>query len=170
MRTNTAAFGTHRNWRRSAILVSAMLGPLIYAAGALAAMPRETRYYLPDAKASKIVSVAAEGKAAAEVIISTEWVGRVKNIGEVYEFSPRFFAVRREEPTMLSFWSLHNEEHDFTLIAPDSSILMRLKLQPLAKTSYVFTFHKEGLYNFDCLMHPPEMTGQILVLPPLKAK
>jgi len=100
----------------------------------------------------------------------SEWVARVRNIGDVYKFSPQFFAVRRDEPTMLTFWNLQEQEHDFMLTAPDSSVLMHLKLQPLAKTSYLFTFHKEGLFNFYCVMHPPEMNGQILVLPAAKAK
>jgi plastocyanin len=30
----------------------------------------------------------------------------------------------------------------------------------------VFTFHREGLFNFTCAMHQPSMSGQILVLPP----
>jgi plastocyanin len=167
---NTAAFRAKRNWRGSMVLVSAIIWQLIYAAGASAAPPMDLHYYLPDAKASRIVSVATEGKAATEVIILTEWVAKVPKIGEVYQFSPQFFAVRRGEPTMLTFWSLQNQDHDFLLTAPDSSVLTHLKLPPLAKTSYLFTFHKEGLYNFYCVNHPPEMNGQILVLPAEKAK
>jgi dihydroorotase len=121
--------------RRSMILVSAILWPLIYAAGVLAAPPpMDKHFHLPDAKASKIVSVATAGNAAAEVIILTVLEARVAKFGNVYAFSPRFFAVRREEPTMLTFWALQDDEHDFMLTAPDSSVLMRLKLQPLAKT------------------------------------
>jgi plastocyanin len=39
-------------------------------------------------------------------------------------------------------------------------------LPPLKETSFVFTFHEEGLFNFFCSMHQPGMHGQILVLPP----
>ena len=42
---------------------------------------------------------------------------------------------------------------------------MYVRLPPLKKTSYVFTFHQKGLFDFLCLRHPPEMSGQILVLP-----
>ena len=43
---------------------------------------------------------------------------------------------------------------------------MNSVLLPLQETSYVFTFHQEGLYRFACSMHPNAMFGQILVLPP----
>ncbi len=42
---------------------------------------------------------------------------------------------------------------------------MYVDLPPLKKTSYIFTFHKEGLFDFKCLQHQPEMAGQIIVLP-----
>lgn len=51
------------------------------------------------------------------------------------------------------------------LASLDSRVLMHLKLLPLTKTSYVFTFHREGIFNFYCAVHQPEMNGQILVLP-----
>jgi plastocyanin len=43
---------------------------------------------------------------------------------------------------------------------------MKVMLPALKKTSYVMTFHQEGLFTFYCAAHPPEMSGQILVLPP----
>ena len=46
------------------------------------------------------------------------------------------------------------------------NVLMYQKLPMLKKTSWVFTFHREGLFTFKCLVHQPEMSGQILVLPP----
>lgn len=49
---------------------------------------------------------------------------------------------------------------------PDLTVLMLVELPALQKTSYVFTFHREGLFNFSCTMHQPEMSGQIMVLPP----
>ena len=95
----------------------------------------------------------------------------VAKFGEVYAFSPTFIAIRREVPTMLTFWNLQSDdEHDFMLTAPDSTVLMHLKLEPLTKTSYVFTFHQDGIFNFYCAVHQPEMNGQILVLPPVNAK
>jgi plastocyanin len=48
-------------------------------------------------------------------------------------------------------------------------VLMSVLLPPLKETSYVFTFHEEGLFNFVCALHPLVMTGQILVLPPKSA-
>ena len=146
---------------------------------AAAMPPVDKHFFLPDAAASKIVSVAKTGNAEAEVIVLTEAVAvketgpkeTVTKFGEVYAFSPTFIAVRREVPTMLTFWNLQpDDEHDFMLAAPDSTVLMHLKLMPLTKTSYIFTFHQEGIFNFYCAVHQPEMNGQILVLPPTGAR
>ena len=159
--------------------VAAIFCLLMCAGSASAAPPMDKHYYLPDATASKIVSVTKEGRASAEVIVLTEAVAiketgpkeTVAKFGEVYSFSPTFIAVRRDVPTMLTFWNLQSDdEHDFMLTAPDSSVLMHLKLMPLTKTSYVFTFHEEGIFNFYCAVHQPEMNGQILVLPVAGAK
>jgi plastocyanin len=167
-------------WRR--ILTSAALAilpALIGVGNAAAAPPMEKHFYLPDAAGSKIVSVAKTGTAQAEVIVLTEAVAiketgpkeTVAKFGEVYAFSPTFIAVHRDVPTTLTFWNLQSDdEHDFMLTAPDSSVLMHLKLLPLTKTSYVFTFHKDGIFNFYCTVHQPEMNGQILVLPPTSTK
>ena len=62
----------------------------------------DKHFYLPDAAASKIVSVAKEGTPQAEVIILTEAIAikesgpkeTVAKFGEVYAFSPTFIAVR----------------------------------------------------------------------------
>ncbi len=146
---------------------------------AAAMPPMDKHFYLPDAAASKIVSVAKTGNAEAEVIVLTEAVAvketgprqTVAKFGEVYSFSPTFIAIRRDVPTMLTFWNLQSDdEHDFMLTAPDATVLMHLKLMPLAKTSYIFTFHEDGIFNFYCTVHQPEMNGQILVLPPTGAK
>lgn len=146
---------------------------------ALGAPPMDKRFYLPDAAASKIVSVTKIGNARAEVIILTEAVAvketgpkeTVAKFGEVYSWSPTFIAIRREVPTTLTFWNLQpDDEHDFMLTAPDSTVLMHLKLMPLTKTSYIFTFHRDGIFNFYCTVHQPEMNGQFLVLPPTEAK
>ena len=165
-----------RQWPIRAL---ALFGPLTFVASAKAAPPMDKHYYLPDAAASKIVSVTKEGKPAAEVIVLTEAVAiketgpkeTVAKFGEVYAFSPTFIAVQREVPTMLTFWNLQpDDEHDFMLTAPDSSVLMHLKLMPLSKNSYVFTFYQEGIFNFYCAVHQPEMNGQILVLPAPEVK
>lgn len=163
-------------WRR---VLPSLLTMLIGVASATAAPPMDKHFYLPDAKTSKIVSVAKEGTAEAEVIVLTEAVAiketgpkqTVAKFGEVYAFSPTFIAIRREVPTMLTFWNLQpDDEHDFMLAAPDSTVLMHLKLEPLTKTSYIFTFHRDGIFNFYCAVHQPEMNGQILVLPPARAR
>jgi hypothetical protein len=57
---------------RQSILFLAILSRLIYIANATAAPPMDKNFYLPDAKASKVVSVTKEGKPAAEVIVLTE--------------------------------------------------------------------------------------------------
>src|ERR1700722_11108083 len=159
--------------------VLAILSALSVVASAAAAPPMDKHFYLPDAAGSKIVSVAKTGNAEAEVIVLTEAVAiketgpreTLAKFGEVYAFSPTFMAGRRRVPALLTFWNLQpDDEHDFMLAAPEGTVLMHLKLQPLTKTSYIFTFHKDGIFNFYCAGHQPEMNGQILVLPPTSAK
>jgi plastocyanin len=167
-------------WRRvPATAVPAILLALSVVASAASMPPMDKHFYLPDAAASKIVSVAKTGNAEAEVTILMEAVAiketgpkeTVAKFGEVYAFSPTFIAVHRDAPTTLTFWNLQSDdEHDFMLTAPDSTVLMHLKLAPLTKTSYVFTFHKDGIFNFYCTVHQPEMNGQILVLPSTSRK
>ncbi len=164
---------------RKVLLTALAIAPALVAGTSAAAPPMDQHFYLPGAAASKIVSVTKTGIAQDEVIVLTEAVAvketgpreTVAKFGEVYSFSPTFFAVRREVPTMLTFWNLQSDdEHDFMLTAPDSTVLMHLKLKPLTKTSYIFTFHEDGIFKFYCAVHQPEMNGQILVLPPVAAK
>jgi plastocyanin len=130
--------------------------------------------YLPDSAASRVVTVTEAGAAAAGITVLTEAVAiketgprkTVWQFGEVYAFSPTFVAVHRDEPTEISFWNLQpDDDHDFMLVAPDATVLMKVVLPALRKPTYVFTFHHEGLFTFYCTMHQPEMSGQILVLP-----
>jgi plastocyanin len=133
-------------------------------------------YFLPTDAVSKVVSVKADaGAAAAGITVLTQAVAvketgpkkTVARFGEVYAFAPSFIAVHRDEPIAISFWNLQaDDEHDFMLVDPQLDVLMKVKLPALQKTVYVFTFHNEGLFNFYCTMHQPEMSGQILVLPP----
>ncbi len=131
-------------------------------------------FYLPDAQAARLVSVATNGVATATVLIQTQRVAvketgpkeTVDYFGEVYAFSPNFFAVRQDELTRIRFWNLQpDDHHTFMLIDPHSQVVLNLSLPPLTKTEYVFTFHEAGLFNFVCAMHPTPMRGQILVLP-----
>jgi len=133
------------------------------------------RYFIPDAAASRVVTVANEGGAAAGIVILTEAVAvketgpkeTIANFGEVYAFSPAFIAVHRDQPTQITLWNLQPDDyHDFMLEDRPGHALMHLRLEPLSKTSYVYTFHREGLFSFRCAVHQPEMSGQILVLPP----
>ncbi|MBI3782103.1 MAG: cupredoxin domain-containing protein [Deltaproteobacteria bacterium] len=133
------------------------------------------RYFLPDASADKIVSVARSEAATSGMTVLTQAIAiketgpkkTVARFGEVYSFSPTFIAVQRDEPTAISFWNLQGDDvHDFMLVDPDLNALMKVELPPLQKTSFTFSFHREGLFNFYCTMHQPEMSGQILVLPP----
>ena len=132
-------------------------------------------FYMPNAQASRVVTVATNGPARANVLVQTHAVsvkenaspGALKKFGEVYSFSPAFFAVHRDEPTLIRFWNLQpDDNHDFMLIDPHSTVLMSQLLPPLKETSFVFTFHEEGLFTIICAMHQPSMNGQILVLPP----
>jgi plastocyanin len=132
--------------------------------------------YLPDEAASKVVTVTNEASSAeAAITVLTQAVAiketgpkeTVARFGEVYTFAPSFIAVHRDEPTAISFWNLQpDDDHDLMLVDPNLNVLMMVKLPTLEKTSYVFSFHHEGLFNFYCTMHQPEMSGQILVLPP----
>ena len=135
-------------------------------------------YYLPNAEASRIVSVTTNGTVGANIVVETHRVAvnetgpkeTIEKFGETYSFSPSFFAVHRDEPTLIRFWNLQpDDNHDFMLIDPHSRVLMSALLPPLQETRYVFTFHEEGLFTFVCAMHPPGMAGQILVLPPKSA-
>lgn len=49
----------------------------------------------------------------------------------------------------------------------DLKVLMYVDLPALQKTSFIFTFRREGKVDFKCLRHQPAMSGQILVLPPI---
>ena len=145
----------------------------------LAATPKPTRLpessYLPDAAGSRVVTVAEGGAAAAGITVLTEAVAiketgpraTVNRFGEVYAFSPAFVAVHRDEPTEITFWNLQpDDEHDFMLTDPRNHVLLQTKFAPLSKTTFVMTFHDEGVYPFYCTMHQPAMSGQIIVTAP----
>ncbi len=118
------------------------------------------------------VTIARSGSAKARMVVTTIAVAvketgpadTVKRFGEVYVFSPEVFAVRRDQPTQVTFWSLQpDDEHDFMLTDPANHVLLQTKLPPLSKTTFVMTFHDEGVFPFYCKMHQPEMSGQIIV-------
>jgi plastocyanin len=159
----------------SAWIVSVVIVTAAEAADSTAA--RKGPFFLPSGPATKIVTVTRAGEAEAGITMLTEAIANkesgptatVGKFGEVYAFIPSFFAVHREQPTQIEFWNLQpDDEHDFALLSRDLTVLMYVQLPPLKKTSYVFTFHREGELDFKCLRHQPEMSGQILVLPPLK--
>lgn len=133
--------------------------------------------YLPGEAAA--ATVEKGDTAASEVIVLTQAIAiretgpkkTVKRFGEVYAFSPATIIVHRDEPTRLRFWNLQpDDEHDFMLADPESNVLMKVTLPPLRETSYVLTFHREGLFPFYCTVHQPAMSGQILVAAPEKPK
>ncbi len=139
--------------------------------------PSPGPFFLPTGDGAKLVTVTREGEAEAGITVVTEAVAIketspksiIDRFGEVYAFSPSFIAVHRDQPTQIEFWNLQpDDEHDFALVGPDLKILMYEKLPPLTKTTYVFTFHREGLVDFKCLRHQPAMSGQIIVLPPAR--
>ena len=131
-------------------------------------------FYLPNAEAAQVVSVTNAGPAAMSILIQTHRAAvketgpeeSIVRFGEVYAFSPNFFAVHRDEPTQIRFWNLQpDDQHTFMLLDPQLRVLMNVLLPPVQETSFVFTFHQEGLFYFYCAMHQPGMAGQILVLP-----
>lgn len=139
------------------------------------AVAKKVPDFLPNAAASKTVSVAARGQAQKSIVILTEAVAiketgpkeTVKAFGEVYAFSPTTVAVHRDEPTLITFWNLQgDDEHDVMLMDDHNNVLMKVTLPPLKKTAYIFTFHREGVFTFTCTLHLPEMSGQVLVFPP----
>jgi plastocyanin len=158
-----------------AVLIFAAAAATSLAPAAHATQSGEAEY-LPTGAAAKVVSVSpGEASAAAGVTVLTQAVAVKENgpketvarFGEVYAFAPSFVAVHRDEPTAISFWNLQpDDEHDFMLVDPDLNVLMKVNLPALEKRSYVFTFHRQGLFRFYCTMHQPEMSGQIMVLPP----
>jgi len=138
--------------------------------------PETQSYYLPNAEASQTVSVTKAGPAAMSILIQTHRAAvnetgpkeAIARFGEVYSFSPNFIAVHRDEPTRIRFWNLQpDDQHAFMLLDPKMNVMMNVPLPPVRETSFVFTFHKEGLFYFYCSKHQPSMNGQILVLPPM---
>src|SRR5437763_16633230 len=108
------------------------------------------------------VAIARAGQANARVLITTVGVAiketgpaeTVKQFGEVYTFSPETFTVRRDEPTQITFWNLQlDDEHDFMLTDPKNNVQMKTKLTQLSKTTFVMTFHDEGVFHIYCVMH-----------------
>jgi plastocyanin len=163
-------------WRLYFVALAVVLAATV-ASGADSSGARKGPFFLPSGAATRIVTVTKTGEAQAGITILTEAiavketgpVATVKQFGEIYTFSPSFIAVHREQPTQIEFWNLQpDDEHDFALLGPDLTVLMYVKLPPLKKTSYIFTFHQEGEIDFKCLRHQPEMSGQILVLPSIK--
>ena len=118
------------------------------------------------------VTITKTGKATARVVVTmvgsaTKESGppeTIKNFGEVYSFLPDVFAVRRDQPTEVIFWNLQpDDEHDFMLTDPANHVLLQTKFAPLSKTTYIMTFHDEGVFPFYCTVHQPAMSGQIIV-------
>ena len=153
-------------------LTTSAIASLILAVPAGPEQPPPT--FLPNAQNSRIVTVSPTGQPAARVIVQTQAVAiketgpkeTVARFGEVYAFAPATIIVHRDEPTLIEFWNLQpDDDHDFMLMDPQWSVMMKVMLPALRKTSFVFTFHQEGLFNFVCAMHQPAMNGQILVVP-----
>lgn len=148
--------------------------PHAQAARAPAPGSTPSRFFLPDSNASKIVSVARADHQQPQIVIMTEAVAiketgpkaAVTRFGEVYAFSPTSIFVHEGQPTTIAFWNLQpDDEHDFAIVTSQGRPLMDIKLAPLSLSTYVFTFHERGIFDFRCLLHQPEMSGQILVMP-----
>jgi len=164
-------------------LVSMATAFCLWSAGAVRAAPMKdmagpesTPDYLPGGDATNVLTVATNAPATASIWVMTVGLATretgpretVKTFGEVYAFQPSTFWVHRDEPTVITFWNLQpDNHHNLILMDPEYDVLMKVLLPPLHKTSYVYTFHKEGLYRYYCTMNLPEMAGQILVLPPM---
>jgi plastocyanin len=155
---------------RLSLVVAATIGLTAHAANE--GLPADQ---LPSGAAEKVVSVTRSGAPPASLTVITEAIAiretgpkeTVEHFGEIYTFSPPLFVVHRDEATRITFRNLQPDDlHDFMLVDRSRNALMHIMLPPLRETSYTFSFHKEGLFNFYCTMHQPVMSGQILVLPP----
>jgi plastocyanin len=166
----------------SIMTVRAMIAflPLVTVVFAAGVDPVEkSATYLPNSQDSKTVTVTTAGQAATRVVVQTQAVAIKENgpretvaaYGEVYAFAPATIIVHRDQATQIDFWNLQgDDDHDFMLMDSHWAVLMKVLLPALRKTSFVFTFHQEGLFTFMCAMHQPAMSGQILVLPPVAAR
>ena len=159
--------------RRPALLCAAVASLAALAASAADehARPREQ---LPTGEAARWVSLSSAAPVASLTIVTEALAVRetgpketVARFGETYAFLPGVLLVHRDEPTRLTFRNLQpDDEHDFRLVGPDGETLVHLSLPPLEDVAHTFVFHREGLFRFDCTLHPPAMGGQLLVLPP----
>jgi len=78
-------------------------------------------FYLPNPDASRLVSVTTNESAAATVLVQTHRVAvketgpkeTVEKFGEIYSFSPNFFAVHRDEPTKIRFLNLQPDDNHY---------------------------------------------------------
>jgi plastocyanin len=113
------------------------------------------------------------GKPRARVVVMTQALVTKESgpkdslaaFGESYAFVPSTFAVREDEPTEIVFWNLQgDDEHDVMLLDAQRKVVLQAKLPPLKKTSFVMTFHHDGLFDFYCTLHQPEMSGQVVVI------
>ena len=120
------------------------LGCVIVAGPASATEEQTPAEYLPNARDAKIVSVSTTGQPAARIIVQTQAVAiketgpkeTVARFGEVYAFAPATFIVHRDEPTLIEFWNLQpDDDHDFMLMDPKWSVMMKVTLPALKKTS-----------------------------------
>ena len=54
-------------------------------------------------------------------------------------------------------------DHRAMLTDPANHVLLQTKFAPLSKTTYIMTFHDEGIFPFYCTARQPAMSGQIIV-------
>jgi hypothetical protein len=124
-------------------LLHVLLGFLLVSGPrAVRSPPAEDEGYLSGPAASRVVSVLPSGPAAASVVVETQAVAiketgpkeTVRAFGEVYAFSPSFFAVHRDEPTLITFWNLE----------PPRAILRALSRGAVAQFGRAPEWHSGG--------------------------
>ncbi len=138
------------------------------AADAMSGAEGAARYFMPDAAASKIVTIVGNGTAAASIVVLTEAVAvketgpkaTIEHFGEVYAFSPNFIAVHRDEPTRITLWNLQpDDDHDFMLEDPTikdrsgGDALMHLRLAPPERSSIVGSSSMKSCSSSGCRFH-----------------
>ena len=122
-------------------------------------------------KPSRIVSISRSGPASASIVLETLAVAvkeagpkaTVTEFGEVYAWSPAYFAVREGVPTKIRFWNPQPDDmHTFELLGPHSRRLMLVPLPPLAKRSYVFDSTTRGCTDSCTRSMSPRWKGKFL--------
>jgi plastocyanin len=80
-------------------------------------------------------------------------------------FSLQTMVVNKGDNVTVHFYNLENESderHSFTIGAPYN---INKDLAGGENATITFTADREGVFQYHCIHHPPQMIGQLVVLP-----